>query len=135
MNIRELRTAMAILSDDMEVTVLCHDAEYVIEESQYMNWVMRREHGDQPARLGLRIPIEEREGSGSSEHPIPTVAELKAAIDILTEVHTRDVEDTGFYVMMGAMPDTLFFGGSTRYVDAWATVRQYVGKKAPERNA
>lgn len=56
--------------------------------------------------------------------------ELDQAIRTVCEVHTRNDIDTGFTVMMGAVPCGFSFD-LDRYVDAWEALRKHI--KLPTR--
>ena len=62
------------------------------------------------------------------EDPMPTQDALKAAIDILTEVHTRDSGDVGFYIQVGVGPNDAFVP-TDNYVNAWRVLREFIGKQ------
>lgn len=56
----------------------------------------------------------------SEERPPMTLIE---ALGILSRVHTRDDDQLGYVVMMGASPE---YDGH-RYIEAWGVVRQLLG--------
>ena len=50
---------------------------------------------------------------------------LDQAIDILIDVHTEDDPVTGFRILIGADPNTRFFGPVADYTEAWRVVRKH----------
>lgn len=55
---------------------------------------------------------------------------LQTALATLLRVHTRDSDQVGFTVLMGATPQSTAPGISREaYVEAWSILRQYVGKE------
>ena len=51
---------------------------------------------------------------------------LTEALHVLTEIHTRDDDVTGFVVMVGAGPQDF---EQDRYLEAWRVVRQHIHKQ------
>lgn len=59
-----------------------------------------------------------------ADKPMP----LCQALHILATVHTKDDDVTGFIVVMGAMPNDVWYGHTHGdYVRAWAAVRAACG--------
>lgn len=51
---------------------------------------------------------------------------LNKALSILVMVHTRDDDNLGFQVMIGARPNDALISGS-EYLEAWRVVRDHLG--------
>lgn len=55
---------------------------------------------------------------------------LERALHILARVHTKDDEQAGFAVEMGAKPDCGNMVSREDYVTAWGVVREHLGQPA-----